>query len=61
MRAVVTGYVAREIADLHLASAQLERAATYFRSQLERQRTERPEAVTPEYEAWVSRLEADAF
>ena len=61
MRAVVTGYVAREIADLPLASAQLERAATYFRSQLERQRTERPEAVTPEYEAWVSRLEADAL
>jgi hypothetical protein len=44
-----------------VASVQLERAATYFRSRLERQQTERPQAVTPEHEAWLVRLEADAL
>lgn len=60
LHALLTGYVARETGALDVAHAQLERAAELFRDELERHRTRDEREVTPEWEAWVERLEADA-
>ncbi len=53
---VLTGYVAREVGELDLARGQLSLAAAYFRGELEQRGQDR----TPEWEAWVELLEADA-
>ena len=56
LSALLSGYLARETGDLDTARDELSRAATYFREQLDNATAE----VTPEWEAWVSRIEMDA-
>jgi hypothetical protein len=60
VRALVVGYLARSIGDAETAQPHLDRAAGFFRDQLERYRVDRPAEVTSDWEAWVERLEADA-
>ena len=57
---VLTGYVAREAGDRLTARKELRRVARVFRKELEQRRVERPADVTPEWEAWVEQLQADA-
>lgn len=55
---VLTGYLAREVGDRELARGQLSLAAAYYRGELESHGAD-PDR-TPEWEAWVELLEADA-
>lgn len=57
---LVTGYVAREVGDAELARGQLSLAAAYYRGELEEKEAQRARDRTPEWEAWVELLEADA-
>jgi hypothetical protein len=59
-RAVLAGYVARETGDRLTARKQLRSVARVHRNELEQRRVERPGDATPEWEAWVARLQADA-
>jgi hypothetical protein len=54
------GYLARELGDLSTAYAKLVLAAGYYRDRLEHARANSTEPVTPDWEAWVSRIENDA-
>ena len=54
------GYVAREAGDRLTARKQLRPVARAYRKELEQRRVERPADVTPEWEAWVAQLQADA-
>jgi hypothetical protein len=57
---LLTGYVAREAGNAELARGQLSLAAAYYRGELEEPDSTRARARTPEWEAWVALLEADA-
>jgi hypothetical protein len=57
---VLTGYVAREAGDRLTARKELRRVARACRKELEQRRVERPADVTPEWEAWVAQLQANA-
>ncbi len=57
---IITGYVAREAGDRLTARKQLRPVARAHRNELEQRRVERPTDVTPEWEAWVAQLQADA-
>ena len=57
---LLTGYVAREVGDLELARGQLSLAAAYYRGELDERDPDHARARTPEWEAWVELVEADA-
>ncbi|HEY7179461.1 MAG TPA: hypothetical protein VH305_09815 [Gaiella sp.] len=57
---LLTGYVAREVGDTELARGQLSLAAAYYRGELEEGEPHGAHERTPEWEAWVGVLEADA-
>lgn len=54
------GYLAPLAGHPELAAEHLARAAGFFREQLETRRILAPRDITPEWEAWVEGLEADA-
>lgn len=60
LNSFLAGYVAREVGDLDVARDRLSVAAAGYRERLERDRGNRTNEVTPEWEAWVERLAADA-
>jgi hypothetical protein len=57
---LLTGYVAREVGDVELARGQLSLAAAYYRGELDERDPDHARARTPEWEAWVELVEADA-
>jgi hypothetical protein len=59
-RDMLIGYLAPQARRPELAAEHLSRAAAFFRAELEERRRLAPGDVTPEWEAWVGGIEADA-